>query len=96
MQSKKSRLEAHKKHCEKHFQPDDYVCGTKNLASLYDPKTSKDQHITDRHNYYQQPVKEIAKLKQKLKLKNKEIKASQSKNIRKEKTIQWLLLNLRG
>ena len=28
--------------CEKHFQPDDYVCGTKNLASLYDPKTSKD------------------------------------------------------
>ena len=28
--------------CEKDFQADGYVCGTKNLANLYDPKTSKD------------------------------------------------------
>ena len=40
----KSRLETHKTFCicEKHFQPDDNVCSTKNLADLYDPKTSKD------------------------------------------------------
>ena len=136
--------------CEKHFQPDDYVCGTKNLANLYDPKTNKDltptkkylkpdavpsifdfpahlkkektprkpparrlildspqsacpqkkpynekqTDITDQHNYYQQPAKEIAKLKQKLKLKNKKIKALQSKNIRKEKTIKGLVTKL--
>ena len=35
--------------CEKHFQPDDYVCGTKNLANLHDPKTSKDLTPTKKY-----------------------------------------------
>lgn len=55
---------------------------------------NKKNNITDQHNYYQQPAKEIAKLKQKLKLKNNKIRALQSKNIRKEKTIKGLVTKL--
>ena len=58
------------------------------------PCNEKQTDITDQHNYYQQPAKEIAKLKQKLKLKNKKIKALQSKNIRKEKTGKGLVTKL--